>query len=107
MRRIERVSELIRREIGGIVFKEIGFRDTIVTFTRMEISKDINYADIYFSTIPDESSTNVLRELNQKVFNIQQDLNKRLRMRPVPKIRFHIDKEEREAQKIDELLKGI
>lgn len=107
MRRIERVSELIRRELGKIVFKEIDFHNTIVTFTRTEISKDINYADIYFLAIPDESSANVLRDLNQKVFNIQQDLNKRLRMRPVPKIRFHIDKEEREAQKIDELLKRI
>lgn len=107
MRRTERVNELIKRELRMIIVKEIDVGSSIVTFTRVEISEDINYADIYFSTIPDESARGVLEELNQNIFDIQQRLNKRLRIRPVPKIRFHIDEGEHEARKIDEVLKRI
>lgn len=107
MRMSERVQELIRRELGTIVTREVDLTNMIVTFTRVEISSDVNYADIYFVTIPDESSGDALERINKNIFSIQQALNKRLRMRPVPKIRFHIDEGEFEAQKIDEILKGI
>ena len=107
MRRMERVNELIRRELGTIVAKEINVTGSILTFTRVELSSDLNYADIYFLVIPDERSGDVLLEINKNIFDIQQGLNKRLRMRPVPKVRFHIDEEEEEARKIDELLKRV
>jgi len=107
MRRMERVNELIRRELGTIVAKEINVTGSILTFTRVELSSDLNYADIYFSVIPDDRSGDVLMEINKNIFDIQQGLNKRLRMRPVPKVRFHIDGEEEAARKIDELLKRV
>jgi len=107
MRRMERVNELIRRELGAIISREIDVTGGIVTFTRVELSDDLNYADIYFSVIPDEKSGDVLGEINKNIFDIQQGLNKRLRMRPVPKVRFHVDEEEEEARKIDELFKRV
>lgn len=107
MRRIERLNELLRRELGTIVAKEVDLSDAIVTFTKITVSRDLNYADIYFSVIPDKLSQGVLAAINKEIFDIQQALNRRLAMRPVPKIRFHIDNEQSEAQKIDELLKGI
>ena len=107
MRRMERVNELIRRELGAIISKEIDVTGSIVTFTRVELSDDLNYADIYFSVIPDEKSGDVFAEINKNIFDIQQGLNKRLRMRPVPKVRFHVDEEEEEARKIDELFKRV
>ena len=59
MRRMERVNELIRRELGAIISREIDVTGGIVTFTRVELSDDLNYVDIYFSVIPDEKSGDV------------------------------------------------
>lgn len=107
MRRAERVNELIKRELGSIIAKEVDLGGSMATLTRVELSKDANYADIYFSVFPDESSSDALERLNKNIFGIQQRLNKRLRMRPIPKIRFHSDETESEARKIDELLDRI
>ena len=106
-KRLEQVAELILRETSAIIRREIDFREVIVTFSRVQTSKDLHYADVYFSVFPDEAAHTVLNEINKKIADIQRLLNKRLRMRPVPKIRFHIDEMEREAAKINELLKRI
>ena len=106
-KRIERVNEVMKRELAAIVSREIEAPNTFVTMTRVEVSIDLHYADVYFLTIPDEASNGVAAELNKNIYSIQQNLNKRLRMRPVPKIRFRIDRREQEAVKIDEILKGI
>jgi ribosome-binding factor A len=106
-RRKERVTELIRKEVAEIVSRKIGISDAIVTFTRVDVSIDIQNANIYFLTIPDSAAEEVHKKLNKNIFSIQQALNKRLRMRPIPRIRFSIDKQEQEASKIDELLTRI
>jgi len=105
--RTKRVAELIRREVSQIVSKEIYMGNVFVTFTRIEISGDIRYADIYFSVIPDIEQEKTMVVLNKNIFTIQQFLNKRLRMRPVPQIRFHIDETEKEARKIDKIIEGL
>ena len=106
-RRVEQVEELLRREIGTIVAKEVDMARVLITFTRIGISKDVRYADIYFVAIPGDSAGKALEQLNSNIFLIQKSLNKRLRMRPVPQIRFHIDETEQEAAHIDELLEGV
>lgn len=90
-----------------IVAKEVGIKDVLITITRMELSVDLQYGNIYFTTIPKEAAERALERLKQHVVSVQRTLNKRLRMRPVPKIRFLIDEGEQEAAHIDELLKRI
>lgn len=107
MKRLEQVRELLYREIGAIVAKELDIGNVLATFTRVETSSDSRYADIYFVTIPDDAAERVLTEFNRNILLIQKSLNKRLRMRPVPQIRFHIDEVEQDAVHIDELLKRI
>lgn len=107
VRRIERVSELMRREIAMIVAREVGIRGVLITLTRVEISLDLQYGNIYFTTIPEEAAEKALGQLTQNIFPIQQALNRRLRMRPVPKIRFLVDGAEQEAAKIDEIIHTI
>lgn len=106
-RRIERVSELIRREIAMIVRSEIGIKGVLITITRVEVSSDLQYVNTYFVTIPEESAEKALGQLKEHIFFIQQILNKRLRMRPVPKISFSIDSREQGAAKIDEIIRAI
>ena len=106
-RRHDRVTELIRKEVAGIISREIEISGVIITLTRVVVSVGIQNANIYFLTIPDNAAEEVHKKLEKNVFFIQQALNKRLRMRPVPKIRFSIDKQEQEASKIDEILTRI
>ena len=106
-RRIQQVNELLRRELSTIITREVEFFGTLITITIIETSSDLHYADVYFVVIPESASDDAIKKLNYSIFSIQQTLNKRLRMRPVPRIQFHIDREEQEAAEIDKILEGL
>jgi ribosome-binding factor A len=45
--------------------------------------------------------------LFKKIYIIQQSLNRRLRMRPVPRIRFTLDEEELRREKVERSLAAL
>lgn len=106
--RILKVNEVIKEELSNLLLKEVDFApDILVTITRADTSKDLGQTKIYLSVLPTEKSNQVLKKLEKEVFNLQKILNKRLDMRPVPKIRFEIDQSIKHAERIEELLKEI
>lgn len=102
--RIKKVNELLKHEVNQLLFKEIDFYDILVTITEVNASPDLKQAKIKISVLPQEKGGSALKIIKKNIFQIQQDLNKRLYMRPVPKIRFEIDQTEIKAQRIEELL---
>ncbi|MBI3627669.1 MAG: 30S ribosome-binding factor RbfA [Candidatus Sungbacteria bacterium] len=105
MRRIEQVNDLIRAELGPIMDREMEFPvDSLVTITRVVTSADLHYADIFLSVMPVASEGDVLAVLEKEVGKLQHLLNKKLRMRPVPRIKFMIDVEQKRADRIEKLL---
>lgn len=108
MERIQRVNQLIRKEISQIILRELDFpKNILVTLTRVDTSRNLIHAKIYISVMPENETQQILEALNQKIYDIQQQLNKRLKMRPIPKINFVVEKETAQAGKIEELLEEI
>ena len=107
-KRIESVNELIKREISQIILREIEFpKDTLVTVTRVESLPNLIESKVFISIIPENKSEQALRILNRQIFNLQQKINKKLRMRPIPKIIFRIEKNTIEADRIEEILEEL
>jgi len=79
----------------------------LVTVTRVDTSPNLIQSKIYISALPEENLSDVLQVLRRSIYNFQQKLNKRLKMRPIPKIIFAEEKETREAARIEELLEEI
>ena len=106
--RIPQVNELIKRELSKVILKEVEFpKDTLVTITRVQTSSNLIKAKVYISEMPENQIPQVFKILNQKIFDLQQIINKRLKMRPIPKIKFVEEKETRKAEKIEKLLEEI
>jgi len=105
--RIKRVNQLLKQEVSQLLLKEVDFRDVLVTVTRVKTSPDLKYAKINISVLPTEKDELALKIIERNIFNIQQELNKRLHLKFVPKIRFEIDQVEVEAQRIEEILSKI
>lgn len=103
-RRREKLNNLLREELSKILDREFEFpKNTLTTITRVEISPDGHYADIFFSLLgPDPE--NMWKTLQVRTGEIQHFLNRRLRIRPVPKIRFAIDKNEFQRERIEKSL---
>ena len=106
--RVPRVNELIKRELNNILLRELDFpRDTLITLTRVETSSNLIQSKVYVSVMPENQYGKVSLFLNKEIFSIQQSLNKRLRMRPTPKIIFVREREVQKADKVEEILEKI
>jgi len=106
--RIERLNELIKRELSKLIQKEIDFPDNvIVTVTRVETASNLNQSKVFVSVLPNARIDTVLRILVKSKYELQQLLNKRLLMRPTPLIVFKEEKRTAEAANIESILNKI
>ena len=106
--RIEKVSSLIQEELSQILLKEVDFpKDVLVTITRVEIIVNLSDARIYISVIPENQTDKVFETLNRRIYDIQQCLNRRLNMRPIPKIEFRKEEKTQQAARVEELLEKL
>lgn len=78
----------------------------LVTILGVKTTEDFKQAKIIISVFPFGKSELALEILNKNIYHIQQILNKKLRMRPVPKIFFRADATEENAGKVEILLKN-
>lgn len=107
-RRLARINKLIMQELGGIILRELKFpENTLVTITRVESTENLSEAKIYISTIPENYSLKALEFLNKNIYDIQQLLNKKIKIRIVPRIKFIKEGETKKAEEIEKLLEGI
>lgn len=106
--RIKKVNKLILELMGQILQAECQFpANSLVTILGVETSKDLLYSKITVSVFPAGKRQDALDYLNKNIYELQQFLNKKLDMHPVPKIRFELDITEEEAAKIEKLLEKL
>ncbi len=102
--RIQRVNELIKQEISKILLKEVDFAALLVTITNVDTSPDLKNCKVKISVIPTDKSDLALKIIQRNIYNLQQELNKKITLKFVPKLKFEIDQIENKAQRIEELL---
>ena len=104
--RISKVNKLIKQEVGKIILFETDFpRDVILTITKVKTSKDLRYADVFVSVLPSDKEVEIKKALEENIYFIQQKLNKKLYMKPLPRIKFVIDRSGEDVSRIEELIK--
>ena len=107
-KRLQRVNKLLKREISKILLREVDFPgDVLVTVTRVETLNDLKESKVWISVLPETQRARVIKILNRQIYNLQQKINKLLKMRPIPKLKFADEKEVQEADRIEELLGEI
>jgi len=57
--------------------------------------------------MPDKQIDKVFEILNRRIYDIQQVLNRRLNMRPIPRIEFKKESKTQQAAQVEELLEGL
>lgn len=106
--RIDRVNELIKTTLAEIISEEIDFSAGIfVTIMKVDTSADLRYARVFLSVFPENKFGEAFRTLGRRIYFLQGRLNKKLKMRPLPRIEFVADKTEAEADRIEKILKTI
>ena len=98
----EVVREIVAEEIERIDDERLGF----FTVTAVEVDPGIEQAKIYWSDIG-ASDEVVLEVLEEHRPRLQQAVNKQTHMRRTPILSFHADEVDREASRIEEILRDL
>jgi ribosome-binding factor A len=104
-RRIERVSKLVKEQVGEILLLLPLSNCGLVTVTSAKVSSDLKEGHVYVSVIGTvEQKRHALSVLTQQHGTIQHLLSKRIVLKYTPRLAFHLDETESEAQRIERLL---
>ncbi len=88
--RLDRINELLRREISTVVQREFEFTNALVTISAAEITQDLREAKVFVSVLGGHSQR-VLEQLEQKRALIQSRIAKRITLRCTPILMFRLD----------------
>jgi ribosome-binding factor A len=103
--RIEKVNSLLQHELSKIIFRDFAFSpEILVTLTRVETTGNLIEAKVYVSVFPEAKAAGIINALQKSVYSVQYKINRTLRQRPIPKIKFVKETEVSHAAKIEELL---
>ena len=89
--RLDKINELLRREISTILQKDFEFTNALVTVGGVEITQDLREAKVFIGVLGG-SEENVLEQLAQKRGLVQSRIAKRVVLRCTPILDFRIDK---------------
>ena len=105
--RVERVNKQILDILSDILSKNIelsflGF----VTFVKVDVSPDLQTANVFFSVLnPKISEKELILELNKKRKAFKKFMGPQLQLRSIPDLRFYLDNSLEYGEKIERLIK--
>ncbi|MDR2178490.1 MAG: 30S ribosome-binding factor RbfA [Treponema sp.] len=99
--RTERIGRLIQEKIGALVLED-KIKDPrvhpLLSVTQVHVSRDLAFADVYISSIQDSGGVaRAVEGLQSAAGFIQTELASGMRIRKMPRLRFHADTGIREA----------
>lgn len=103
-KRIKRINEIIEREISQLLKSELNLETTIVTVTLVDTAPNLSQAAVHITVFPTLKQEAILQLINRHIFQLQKELNRKLNLRHTPRLKFKIDQQGVEAQRIDEIL---
>jgi len=108
-KRVLRVTEVVKRELGFILDRELHDpRIGMVTVTRVDLSDDLRHAKVYVSFLgDDEEKAEGLRLLKKARRYLRTALAGRLDLRVVPELAFAIDESAENYLRIEKLIREI
>jgi ribosome-binding factor A len=109
--RMERLGQSIQEKISSLIL-EGRIKDkrvsSFLSITMVNVSKDLSFADVYVSDVRGENIEKGAEGLQSAAGFIQSHLGSTMRIRKVPRLRFHADTSIGESfdliKKIDELV---
>ena len=109
--RLKRVENLIREQVSALIMQGVikdPRVDTLLSITRVKVSKDLGYADVFMSSIRGEKRVDKsVAALNHAAGFIQYRLRGVLRLRTTPVLRFKRDDAIAEGFRITQKLKEL
>jgi ribosome-binding factor A len=89
-RRLDRVNELLRREIGNVIQKDYEWHGKLVTISEVEVTQDLKEGKVWTSVLGGDAAP-VIEKLNREHGAIQGKVMKRVVLKSTPVLHFRHD----------------
>lgn len=86
-RRLDRVNELLKREISRVLQRDFEWKGSLVTVNAVEVSQDLKDARVYIGVLGGHEEK-VIHRLNGERGSIQGRVMKRVVLKNTPVLRF-------------------
>lgn len=106
-RRLDKVNELMKREIGTFVQKEFDWPGTIVSILDVEITEDLKEGRVWVGVVGRMAPAQVIEKLSRKRGDIQRAVSRRVVLRNTPRLTFRHDDSARRGVDMVNLLDDI
>ena len=103
-----RVASQLQREIAPWLRENVPAPWHLhTTVTRVEVTRDLSYADVYVLAHEGEDADALLETLNELVGELQRHLGAELRMKRTPRVRFVYDEQYEHAANIERIIQNL
>ena len=109
-KRIPRLNSLLKEVISEVVHQDVSNPKVseFITITRVDVSKDLHSARVYFSVIGDDSQKkDTLDALSSAAGYVGVLASKKVVLRHFPELRFFIDDSVDDHIRIEQILRDI
>lgn len=104
--RLQRVDELLKREISTVVQKDFEWKGQLVSVNGVEVTKDLREAKVWVGVLGGDPEP-VLDKLTRKHGMIQSKVMRRVKLRNTPVLSFRLDTSAERGVDIINLLEEV
>ena len=105
--RMLRVNELLKRELSGIIAREMSFEGALVTINHVDVSTDLKNAHVFVSVLGSDLGENVMSKLASHRATLQAELARHVTIKYTPHLIFHLDDSIERGARVIEILQEI
>jgi ribosome-binding factor A len=106
--RIQKINALIQQALSEILMRELSLKSGVfLTIGKVDTSPDLRYTRIFVSVFPFKEANYAMKTIEHEKFRLQGALNKKLQMKPLPRLQFTLDETEEHADIIEKILLEI
>src|SRR5213076_2313198 len=102
-----RVNELVKRELSGIIAREVNFEGALVSINAVDVAPDLKSAHVFVSTLRADIAAGVIDKLEAHRPALQAELSRHVVLKYTPHLVFHLDDSIERGARVLEILRDI
>ena len=104
--RLLRVNELLKRELSGLIAREMNFEQGLVSINQVDITSDLKNAHVFVSVVG-TTGASVINQLEAHRAALQSALAKHVVLKYTPHLVFHLDDSIERGTRVIEIMQEI
>ena len=104
--RLLRVNEVLKRELSGLIAREMNFEQGLVSINQVDITSDLKNAHVFVSVLG-TTGASVINQLEAHRAALQSALAKQVVLKYTPHLVFHLDDSIERGTRVIEIMQEI